>query len=223
MARTNNTPEDIPIQPVDDPILNTPYDEPQLYWEYDRQTGEAKKSQGRRPAEYWYKTDTGFREQGKLELFEDRKELELVNKLRKDVARWRQADYVGATNVTRELLAHWRRANRLRRFFFCQLEAVETIIFLSEMRGKKADGTRHRPRWNPEFSNPDFDKLYAFGPTGDLIETLPRFCTKDGHRLRQNGGDGHAARLVILQSFHHGERPPLLRRGAGELPEPDHS
>ncbi|MCB1822994.1 MAG: DEAD/DEAH box helicase family protein, partial [Candidatus Competibacteraceae bacterium] len=38
-----------------------------------------------------------------------------------------------ATPVTRQLLLHWSRADRSRRLFFCQREAVETVIYLNEI------------------------------------------------------------------------------------------
>jgi type III restriction enzyme len=39
----------------------------------------------------------------------------------------------GLTGVTRELLEHWEDAKQRHfPFFFCQLEAIETIIFLNE-------------------------------------------------------------------------------------------
>ncbi|MBU6429521.1 MAG: DEAD/DEAH box helicase family protein, partial [Cyanobacteria bacterium REEB65] len=62
-----------------------------------------------------------------------------IDRLRRDVAIWRSAGYPGVSSVTRELLAHWfdrepeREASR-RRFFFCQQEAVETLIFAFEVR-----------------------------------------------------------------------------------------
>jgi len=49
------------------------------------------------------------------------------------VRRWREAGYPGATNVTRDLLRRWWRADWARRLFFCQLEGVETLIFLAEI------------------------------------------------------------------------------------------
>ena len=71
---------------------------------------------------------------------EERDDLPLVNALREDVRKWREAGYPGATNVTRDLLRHWGRKDRARRLFFCQMESVETIIYLLEIRipGKSA-------------------------------------------------------------------------------------
>ena len=54
--------ESLPIQPVDRPILCSPYDEPGEHWIYDKETGEASRAGFRRPASYWYKTErTGSR------------------------------------------------------------------------------------------------------------------------------------------------------------------
>ena len=48
------TQAEIPIQPVDKPILCSPYAEPDQHWVYDRSTGIPRKEPGRRPASYWY-------------------------------------------------------------------------------------------------------------------------------------------------------------------------
>jgi type III restriction enzyme len=60
-------------------------------------------------------------------------ELPLVNALRDDVRRWRESDYESASKTTKQLLRHWRREDRARKLFFCQIEAVETIIYLREI------------------------------------------------------------------------------------------
>ena len=46
----------------------------------------------------------------------------------------------GATSVTQDLLAWWRRDGRQRPLFFAQLEAAETIIFLTEARADFLQG-----------------------------------------------------------------------------------
>src|SRR3954464_3718122 len=93
-----------PIQPVERPILCSPYVEPTAYWRYDRETGEAREIPGRRPAGYFYKIQRVGTRQRKLLLEEDFDELPLVNLLREDVRKWRESGYRGASNVTRELL-----------------------------------------------------------------------------------------------------------------------
>jgi len=135
MTRQNgNGGSDIPIQPVESPIICNPYDEPTHYWWYDPRTGEASKLEGRRPAGYWYRTEKV--NPGDLNLFaeEQRDDLTLVNLLREDVNRWRGSGYRGASPVTRALLRHWASTDLRRRLFFCQKESVETMIYLAELR-----------------------------------------------------------------------------------------
>jgi type III restriction enzyme len=132
------TDKQIPLQPVNKPVICSPYVEPDYFWFYDKSNGQATKTNKRRQAGYWYKTqkfgtkeETLFDDIDPEENFDD---LPLINLLREDVRRWRDSDYRGATNVTKELLKWWSNPNRSRRLFFCQIEAVETIIYLAEMR-----------------------------------------------------------------------------------------
>ncbi|MGA3066371.1 MAG: hypothetical protein ABSF29_05935 [Tepidisphaeraceae bacterium] len=124
----------IPIQPVERPILCNPYIEPADHWIYEKGTGLAKHAGTRRAAGYWYKTEKTGSAQQQLFVEEERDDLPLVNLLREEVRRWREADYRGATNVTKDLLRYWAREDRPRRLFFCQREAAETIIYLAELR-----------------------------------------------------------------------------------------
>ena len=57
---------------------------------------------------------------------------ELVNRIRDAVAGWRRAKYPGATSATRQLLWHWRSEANDPRLFFAQVEAAETLIWLTE-------------------------------------------------------------------------------------------
>jgi type III restriction enzyme len=87
---------------------------------------------------------------------EERDDLPLVNLLREDVKRWRKNEYRNATPVTRQLLAHWARSDRIRRLFFCQLEAVETVIYINEiLAGGK------NPGFTPKVSHADYKALAA--------------------------------------------------------------
>lgn len=53
---TDQKQRDLPIQPVHEPILCSPYAEPTEHWVYDTSTGEASRFPGWRPAGYWFKT-----------------------------------------------------------------------------------------------------------------------------------------------------------------------
>src|ERR1035441_1727797 len=125
-----------PVQPGEKPIICNPYDDPLDHWIYDKEPGAASHAGIRRPASYWYKTErTGSAQlmlSGLAE--EERDDLPLVNLLREDVRRLREHDYKAWPKVTRDLLQHWARADRARRLFFCQREAVETILYLFEFR-----------------------------------------------------------------------------------------
>ncbi len=146
--------ERLPIQPVANPILCSPYEEPTAHWVYDTQSGEASAAPGRRRASYWYKTVRTGSMQLSMLAEEESDDLPLVNLLREDVKKWRAHKYEGATPVTKELLRHWRDADRPRRLFFCQVEAAETIIYLNEILG-----SGKRPRWNSELSIEDYSRL----------------------------------------------------------------
>lgn len=74
-------------------------------------------------------------------LFQE-EENEAVNLLRAEVRDWRRAAYPGTANVTRRLLEWWferpeERHREQKRFFFCQQEAVETVIYLYEVKGRQ--------------------------------------------------------------------------------------
>ncbi len=144
----------IPIQPVENPILCSPYKEPDQHWLYDTKTGIPTKTPGRRPASYWFKTERTGSAQMSLLAEEERDDLPLVNALREDVKRWRESGWENASETTKKLLRHWWREDRTRRLFFCQIEAVETIIYLREILalGKK-------PRWTPKLTLDEFNML----------------------------------------------------------------
>ncbi len=67
--------------------------------------------------------------------------LTLVNSIRERVDAWREADYPGITSVTRTLLEHWYdRSARELPFYFCQLEAIETLIWWVEAAPEHKQG-----------------------------------------------------------------------------------
>lgn len=47
--------------------------------------------------------------------------------------------FAGVTPVTGRLLQYWRAPDRDRKLFFCQLEAVETAIYIAEVASKYGD------------------------------------------------------------------------------------
>jgi type III restriction enzyme len=145
-----------PTQAVEDPVLNSPYEEPSWYWRY--QDGVPQKMRGRRPAMYWYQTKKVGEAQQDIWAEEQADELALVNRLRADVGRWRERDYEKASKVTKDLLAWWRRKDAPRRLFFCQIEAVETLIYLLELG---LTGALSQARKKREVTQEDLARLLA--------------------------------------------------------------
>ncbi|BCF95571.1 hypothetical protein PPGU19_001400 [Paraburkholderia sp. PGU19] len=105
-------------------IINSPYERPQRYWR-QLNGSQLELIDGRRPAAYEV-VDTRENRSRSVSL-------DFVNRVRERVDAWREAEYPGITTVTRELLAHWHdRAARTLPFYFCQLEAIETLIWWVE-------------------------------------------------------------------------------------------
>ncbi len=115
---------------IDRLIINSPYEEPLHYWSYERETLSFRLIEGRRPAGYILASQNSksWDDPGEF------KKIELVNKIRPRIKAWREAGYPGVTGITKRLLEHWRNPEERehRRFFFCQLEAMETLIWLTE-------------------------------------------------------------------------------------------
>ena len=114
---------------IDQLIINSAYREPTHHWRYDLNGQTFIREPGRRPAGYFI-AGQGSNQYNDIGEFV---ELPLVNKIRPRVKAWRQAGYPGTTGITRKLLEHWNDQNvRQYPFFFCQLDAIETLIWLAE-------------------------------------------------------------------------------------------
>ena len=117
---------------VDQPILNSPFEEPAEHWQIEDGVA-PKRLPVRQRAGYFYRDPKGPAPEADHPARGEWEELELVNLIRERLAQWRDG-YPGATRTTLDLIRHWRRDGRERRLFFAQLEAAEAIIFLSEAR-----------------------------------------------------------------------------------------
>ena len=134
------------------PVLNSPYKYPKQHWELD-ETGQPTQKiiQSRRPAEFITpipkpKKQKGSAEQAKL-IFDEGKGLStekqqyehtaIINAVRQQVDQWRKRQDPSQWQVTPEtarLLRHWRHHQFTGiRPFFCQVEALETAIWLIEV------------------------------------------------------------------------------------------
>jgi type III restriction enzyme len=142
-----------------------------------------------------------------------------VNQLRDEVRAWREAGYPGTAAVTRRLLEWWferdeeRRATG-KRFFFCQQEAVETVIYLYEVQGR---------RKMPE--------------TGDLVRYALKLATGTGktvvmalfvtwatlHKRKVSGSSLSANFLVLVPNLTVRDRVSGQPRGDGLDPSGEHN
>jgi len=136
----------------DHPILNSPYDYPLRHWELDKDGQPTQKViETRRRAEFITpipkpKKRRSSSEQQQI-VFDEGKGLSseqqqydqtsLINAVRQEVDKWRTLPNPNTWQVTPEtarLLQHWRhhQFNSIKPFF-CQIEAVETAIWLTEV------------------------------------------------------------------------------------------
>lgn len=141
----------------DHPILNSPYFRPEKHWELDAHGQPTQKTlEFRRPAEFITPIPKPRKQQSKqvqmiLEINAEAEELSkngqaythtaLINELRNHVEAWRNRPNPKDWKVTPEtarLLQHWRTHKYSGiRPFFCQVEAVETAIWLTEVAPKE--------------------------------------------------------------------------------------
>ena len=143
----------------DHPILNSPYECPQRHWELDEQGQPTQKIiENRRRAEFITpipkpkKRKKGSGQQDFV--FDEGKGLStqeqqydptsIINEVRGHVNRWRAWPNPSEWQVTPEtarLLQHWRHHKFAGvRPFFCQVEAVETAIWLTEVAPQSKSG-----------------------------------------------------------------------------------
>lgn len=145
----------------DNPILNSPYAEPTRHWELDSEnqpTGHIKESRrkssfispvppSRKGAEAAPQSDMVFDDPEHISTREQQyATMANINELRRHVGAWRDLrneNHWGVTYITRELLRHWRSGKfDYERPFFCQVEALETIIWLTEVAPKQGQSVR---------------------------------------------------------------------------------
>jgi type III restriction enzyme len=94
------------------------------------------------PAVRWFPGDDLFREVGRQKLLPP-----LVDCIRQQVKSWRDKSYEGASATSKTLLCWWFQTEHLVpkadgstldfRYYFCQREAVETVVYLYDVLGAK--------------------------------------------------------------------------------------
>jgi type III restriction enzyme len=131
---------------IENPILNSPYKEPIKHFKFsdDGITDEVVES--RRISSYFVPIAKPRKKAGGKQLALDNEwtqdrveENKDINRIRERVSIWRLGGYVGITKTTRHLLEYWTNPDREKKLFFCQIEALETAVYLSEVANRFND------------------------------------------------------------------------------------
>lgn len=169
------------------PILNSPYEYPTRHWELDTQGQPTQQiKEKRRRAEYITPIPKPKKRRGSASqqdiIFDEGKGLSsqeqqydptpVINNLRIHVDKWRSIPNPNDWKVTPEtsrLLQHWRKHKfSAYRPFFCQVEAVETVIWMTEVAPTEKAGKdflAHLENAN-HYANPDLMRLALKLATG---------------------------------------------------------
>lgn len=157
---------------IEDPILNSPFSEPTRHFKFDEEGITNEILKGRRPSSHFVPIPRA-KKKGKQLQFEtewtkDRIEPNpVVDRIRQRVGAWRQGGYVGVTGTSSRLLAYWTREDRDKPLFFCQIEAVETAIYITEVARKYGDAwIENDLRTANDTSNPGLPRVALKMATG---------------------------------------------------------
>ena len=175
----------MPTSFFEQPILNSPYEPPRWHWELDanRQPTD-RKLERRREASFISPIPKPKKQRGQRRLEFDAAAAQVasagqqyeiaqtINSVRRQVASWRRlpAAQWKVTPETARLLRHWRQHEFSGiRPFFCQVEAAEIVIWLTEVApraGREAAGFLEHLRSANEQANPGLARLALKLATG---------------------------------------------------------
>ncbi|MDQ6682699.1 MAG: DEAD/DEAH box helicase family protein, partial [Chloroflexota bacterium] len=133
---------------IENPILNSPFREPSRHFRFDEDGITSEIVEGRRRSTYFTPIAAPRRKVAKGQPLdqlslpgnwtaERMQENNEINRIRAHVAAWRNAGWPGVTATTRELLTYWTADDRIKPLFFCQVEALETAIYITEVAGRE--------------------------------------------------------------------------------------
>jgi type III restriction enzyme len=144
------------------------------------------------PSIRWFPADEALRKEGYEKLLPP-----LVDKIRKEVKQWRDSNYEGASETSKALLNWWFETEHPVedsdgnisnfKYYFCQREAIESIIYLYEVVGVQDKHDLLR-----------YDSSGAVS-TGMFAETWRRFVIK----MATGSGKTKVLSLVLAWSYFH--------------------
>ena len=127
---------------IENPVLNSPFEEPKRHFKFTEDGITDEIVEERRISQYFVPIPRAKKKSPKQLSFEtewtaDRvEENKDINRIRERVEIWRKGGYQGITKTTSRLMEYWKRVDRERRLFFCQIEALETAIWITEVAPK---------------------------------------------------------------------------------------
>ncbi len=157
---------------IENPVINSPYEEPTRHFVFDEDGITNEIAGSRRRSSYFVPIPPPKKKNAQAPLApswtsERVKENEFINNVRSRVSGWREGGYTGISTVTRELLDYWRSPDRERRLFFCQIEALETAIYLTEVAPKSGQAwIENQLRLANEAANPGLYRMAVKMATG---------------------------------------------------------
>ena len=129
---------------IENPILNSPFREPKRHFRFD-DDGITNDDRRGASGQLLLRPDPAAEEEGQATrlrhgMDEGPHRGERVDQpdppARRALA---EGGYAGVTSTTRQLLDYWTHPDRERKLFFCQIEALETAIYLTEAAASYGD------------------------------------------------------------------------------------
>lgn len=130
---------------IENPAINSPFEEPRRHFRFS-DDGITNEITGQRRVSSYFIPIAKPKKKGKEQLYFDTEwtqdrieENKFINQVRARVKQWRENKHFGVTRTTAQLLQYWTRAERERKLFFCQIDALETLIYLLEIAKNQGD------------------------------------------------------------------------------------
>lgn len=157
----------------------------------------------------------------------------LVPKIRAKVDDWREQGYPGASDLTRRLFEYWFEEDHAVtdfpvpfRYYFCQREAIETLVWLVEIAGGR-DAQKLIESHATIFERDLFSKNISFQTTMDGKRQVRRYVPeKEGEgvqdlppedlqrfafKMATGSGKTWVVAMAIVWSYFHKKRVPQSR------------
>lgn len=134
---------------IENPVINSPFEAPRRHFRFD-DDGITNQIVEERRASSYFMPIAAPRKKSKQQLAfagDDWKASRiepnhLTNQIRDRVTQWRslgESRLASVSRTTALLLRHWTGPDRERKLFFCQIEALETLIYLTEVAKNQGD------------------------------------------------------------------------------------